>query len=49
MGEERSILIRHFRRCVWRRRKELEMGTETSSAAEGEGEDGKFLCRGWQI
>jgi hypothetical protein len=24
-------------------------GTETSSAAEGEGEDGNFLCRGWQI
>lgn len=24
-------------------------GTETSSAAEGEGEDGKFLCRGQQI
>jgi hypothetical protein len=24
-------------------------GTETSSAAEGEREDGKFLCRGRQI
>jgi hypothetical protein len=25
MVEKRSILIRRFRRCVWRRRKELEM------------------------
>jgi hypothetical protein len=45
-GEERSILIRRFWRCVWRRRKELEMafkhplqqkvrGKMESSFAEG--------------